>query len=206
MKFLLLPLVLAACLASAHAERLIPSSVDPASAAAREKAFIPWSTPEESSAFWKKLSPNHVPVYYERKDGPLSRDIYIPNPGIGYWVLGGLTEKQLFKIHREKLEIDDTLISASAYPDERGNRLYWALWAPRERAYLLTDPMKKLGIGQARIEFSWADRFLLWAAEMKPFSGFITAASLALNGLLFLLVGAIVLGGKASRINSSSPG
>ncbi len=168
----------------ARAGTLIPSSLDPALSAAREEAFIPWSDPEQSSAYWKKLSPKHVPIYNERKHGNLSRDIYIPNPGIGYWVLGGLTEKNLFKVHREKLQIDDTLVSASVYKDEKGNDIYWALWAPRERAHLLTARMKQLGIGQARIELSAGDQFQLWVSSLKPFSTAMVWASLLLNGIL----------------------
>lgn len=177
----------------ARAGALIPSSLDPAFSAAREEAFIPWSDPGQSSAYWKKLSPKHVPIYNERKHGNVSRDIYIPNPGIGYWVLGGLTKKNLFKVHREKLQIDDTLISASIYQDEKGNDIYWALWAPRERAHLLTDQMQKLGIGQARIELSVWDRFLIWASSLKPFSAAIVWASLLLNGFLLVCVGVLAV-------------
>ncbi|HRJ71456.1 MAG TPA: hypothetical protein PLS03_04490 [Terrimicrobiaceae bacterium] len=183
---LILTLMLAPLLA--QAETLIPSSLDPAFAAAREEAFIPWSDPGQSSVYWKKLSPKHVPIYNERKRGNLSRDIYIPNPGIGYWVLGGLTRKNLFKVHREKLQIDDTLISASVYQDEKGNDIYWALWAPRERAHLLTDRMKQLGIGQARIELSAWDHFQVWLSSLKPFSAAMVWASLALNGILLCTV------------------
>jgi len=179
--------------AIAYAERLIPSSLDPAFSEAREKAFIPWSDPEQSSAYWKKLSPKNVPIYYERKHGNLSRDIYIPNPGIGYWVLAGLTKENLFKTHKEKLKIDDTLISASVYKDEKGNDIYWALWAPRQRAYLLTDKMKELGIGQARIEYSIFDKFGFWAASLKPFSGIITWTSLAVNLILLTAIVFLVI-------------
>jgi len=173
--------------ASAHAERLVPSSIDPALAEVREKAFIPWSNPKESGAYWNKLRSSSVPIYNERKDGNLERLIYIPNPGTGYWVLGGLTEKNLFKTHREKLKIDDTLISGSVYQDEKGNKIYWALWAPRARAYLLVDEMRKLGIGQARIEFSLVDKIMMWAADLKPFSGFIMACLLVVNLAMLLL-------------------
>jgi hypothetical protein len=170
------------------AETLVPSSLDPELADVREQAFIPWSNPAQSTAYWKKLSPKNVPIYYERRDGNLSRDIYIPNPGIGYWVLAGLTKENLFKTHKEKLKIDDTLISASAYKDEKGNDIYWALWAPRQQAYLLTDKMKEFGISQARIEYSLFDKFGFWAASLAPFSGFITWTSLAVNLLLFVWI------------------
>lgn len=181
-------LILALSPMISFAETLISSSLDPAFAEAREEAFIPWSDPEQSSSYWKKLSPKNVPIYYERKNGNLSRDIYIPNPGIGYWVLAGLTKDNLFKTHKEKLKIDDTLISASVYKDEKGNDIYWALWAPRQRAYLLTDKMKELGIGQARIEYSIFDKFGFLAASIAPFSGFITWTSLAVNLLLLIIV------------------
>ncbi|MDX6766513.1 MAG: hypothetical protein SFU85_06960 [Candidatus Methylacidiphilales bacterium] len=170
------------------AETLIPSSLNPAFTESREKAFIPWSDPEQSTTYWKELSPKNVPIYYERKHGDLSRDIYIPNPGIGYWVLAGLTKENLFKTHREKLKINDTLVSASIYKDEKGNDIYWALWAPRQRAYLLTDKMKELGIGQAQIEYSIFDRFGFFAASLKPFSGIITWASLAVNLILLIVI------------------
>ncbi len=168
------------------AETLIPSAVDPSLAAAREKAFIPWSDPQQSTDYWNKLSSKNVPIYYERKDGNLSRDIYIPNPGIGYWVLASLTKEALFQVHKEKLKIGDTLVSATVYRDKRGNDVYWALWAPANRAYLLTDKMKELGITQARIVPTWEDRFQEWSISLKPFSAAITWASLLLN--LFLLI------------------
>ena len=169
------------------AERLVPSTLDPAKAEAREEAFIPWCTPQEKDAYWKKLSPNHVPIYYERKAGDMSRDIFTPNPGIGYWVLAGLTEKNLLKTQREKLKIDDTLVSASVYQDEKGNKIYWALWAPRERAYLLLDRMKALGIGQARIEYSLIDKLGFWAESLQPVSGVITLMSMGLSFALLLV-------------------
>ncbi|TXI87444.1 MAG: hypothetical protein E6Q40_04955 [Cupriavidus sp.] len=172
----------------AFGETLIPSAADPSLAAAREKAFIPWSDPQQSTAYWNKLSSGNVPIYYERKDGNLSRDIYIPNPGIGYWVLSGLTKENLFRIHKEKLKIGDTLVSASVYRDQRGNDSYWALWAPANRAYLLTDKMKELGITQARIEPTLADKIQEWSISLKPFSAAITWASLVLNLLLIILL------------------
>lgn len=188
MKIIIILIILFFAGLPAFAEVLVPSSLDPAYAEAREKAFIPWSNQKQASEYWKKLSPNHVPIYYERKDGNLSRDIYIPNPGIGYWVLGGLTKENLFKTHREKLKINDTLISASVYKDEKGNEIYWALWAPRDRAHLLTERMKNLGIGQACIEYSTFDKIGLWAASFAPISAFITWVSLALNAVLLVVV------------------
>lgn len=171
----------------ARCEHLIPSSLDPNLAEAREKACTPWCNPEESGAYWNKLRSSNIPIYHEHKVGNLERHIYIPNPGTGYWVLGGLTEKTLFKTHREKLKIDDTLISGSFYQDEKGNKIYWALWAPRERAYLITDEMRKFGIGQARIEFSLIDKIMMWAADLQPFSGFLMACLLVVNLTMLLL-------------------
>ncbi len=196
---LILPLLLLSV--TAHCEKLVPSMADPALATAREEAFIPWSEPEQSSTYWKELSKKNVPIYYERKHGNLSRDIYIPNPGIGYWVLAGLTEEQLFKTHKEKLKIGDTLVSASVYTDENGHNIYWALWAPKERAYLLTDKMKELGVTQARIEYSPLDKFEAWTLTLKPFSPAITWGSLGLNAILILSLLAVSL-----RRKSSSPG
>jgi hypothetical protein len=170
------------------AESLVPSTLDPAFMDFREKAFTPWFDPEQSSAYWKKLSSKNVPVYYERGHGNLSRDIYIPNPGIGYWVLGGLTKENLFKVHKEKLEIKDTLISASVYTDDQGNDVYWALWAPQQRAHLLTDKMNELGIGQAKIQYSLFDKLGFWAASLASFSGFITWTSLSVNVVLVIAV------------------
>jgi hypothetical protein len=189
MKLPALILLSALSLPCAHAARLIPSALDPSLSEARESAYIPWSDPGQSTAYWEKLSKKNVPIYNERKEGNLSRDIYTPNPGIGYWVLGGLTEKSLFKTHKEKLKIDDTLISASVFKDERGNNVYWALWAPKNRADLLTDRMKELGISQARIEYSIFDKLEMWGASLAPYTG---AFSLVLIGMNVLLMAAVV--------------
>ncbi len=130
------------------------SSLDPELADRRDRVFTPWSTNQQASKYWKDLSSNHVPVYNDRKSAEESRLIYLPNPGIGYWVLGGLSKDILLRVHRDKLKIDDTLIAASAYTNEDGEKVYWALWAPRKKAHLLLDLMKNLGIGQARIELA----------------------------------------------------
>ncbi len=206
MKTRLAILLLAFAPIISFAETLIPSAADPSLAAVREKAFIPWSNPQQSTDYWNRLSSSNVPIYYERKDGNLSRDIYIPNPGIGYWVLSGLTKENLFRIHKEKLKIGDTLVSATVYRDQRGNDSYWALWAPANRAYLLTDKMKELGITQARIEPTWGDRFQEWAASLAPFSAAITWASLALNLFLVILVVLLTVAfvGKLRRLQSLS--
>lgn len=184
-----------------HAAKLIPSELDPSLASARDKAFTPWSDPEKSSETWKQLSPKNVPIYYERKAGNLSRDIYIPNPGIGYWVLAGLTEEAFFRTHSEKLKIHDTLISASVFRDESGNNVYWALWAPKDRANLLTDKMKTLGISQARVDCSMIERLHAFAESLKPLSGAITWTSLALNLLLLLTIIVLIVKLRRGRID-----
>ena len=130
----------------------IPSSLDPALSEAREKAFTPWCTPEQDAANWQKFAGTHVPVYNERKAGGLSRNIYIPNPGVGYWVLGNLTEAQLLAVHTQKLKIGDELVSVSAYQNEEGKTVYWALWTARSRAYLLLEKMRELGIGLPKVK------------------------------------------------------
>jgi hypothetical protein len=176
-----------------HAERLVPSKLDPAFSQQREEAFIPWSDPEQSGAYWKKLSSSNIPIYNERKAGNLSRDIYTPNPGTGYWVLGGLTEKALFKTHKEKLLIDDTLISASTYTDEKGETSYWALWAPRSKAHFLTERMSALGIAQARIEYSLFDKLNDWAVSLNTYTGALSFSTLLINLVIMLLLVALTL-------------
>lgn len=176
-----------------HGEYLIPSKLDPAKAEAREKAFIPWGTQKESSAAWKKLSSTHVPIYYERKkdeqgDGEVSRDIYTPNPGTGYWVLAGLSEKSLFKTHREKLKIDDVLVSASKYTDERGNTTYWALWAPKAKAHLLWARMAELGIEPPKIELGFSDRLKTLAEALSPYTSLMALGALIMSILAVLIV------------------
>ncbi len=158
-KPLLTVLVLLVVNQAARAERLIPSALDPNRSGAREEVFIPWSSPEESGVYWHKLAGTHVPIYNEHKDGNLSRDLYIPNPGVGYWVLGGLTEQALWDTEREKLKIGDELVSASVYQDETGATRYWALWTARNRSYLLKDRMRVLGITPAQIVNEFADPF-----------------------------------------------
>ena|GEM_PF-1941089 len=201
-RILLYALVGFALSTATHAAKLIPSELDPSLASARDKAFTPWSDPEKSSETWKQLSLKNVPVYYERKARNLSRDIYIPNPGIGYWVLAGLTEESFFRTHREKLKIHDTLISASVFRDESGNNVYWALWAPKDRAYLLTDKMKTLGISQARIEYSIIEKLHTFAESLKPLSGAITWTSLAFNVLFLLTIIVLIVKLRRGRIDT----
>jgi hypothetical protein len=184
-----------------RAEILIPSQVDSTHSEAREKAFIPWSTPEESSDYWKKLSSSHVPIYKELKDGNLGRDLYIPNPGIGYWVLGGLTEKALWKTHEEKLKIGDELVSATIYKDEKGVVTYWALWAPESKAYLLKDRMKEFGITPAKVEYTLLDKTKMLSADLEPYK---TVAIVAVPFILSLiLLSLIVLLGLVRRKHPS---
>lgn len=130
---------------------LIPSELDPTLNEVKEKVFMPWSTPEEASVFWKKLGGSNIPIYCERRPGKLIRDIYVPNPGIGYWVLGDLSETAFWKTQEERVKIGDELVSAIVYKNERGIPLYWALWVPKDRSYLIKDKMLELGITPARI-------------------------------------------------------
>jgi len=198
-------LLIALCLLSgpAQAARLIPSQVDLAHASAREAALIPWSTPEEGSDFWRKLSRSNVPIYKEMKigeKGELGRDLYIPNPGIGYWVLGGLSEKALWKTHHEKLEIGDELISATIFKDARGDISYWALWAPANKAYLLKDKMKEFGITPAKVEFTLWEKMKMLSSDLAPYTALAVFGVLSLN-LLTLAIGILLL--LRCRKNSS---
>ena len=136
----------------AFGQRIISSPLDPALSEARERAFTPWCNPEQDAANWRKLASSNVPVYNERKAGGLSRNIYLPNPGVGYWVLGDLSEAQLLAVHAEKLKIGDELVSVSAYENEEGKTVYWALWTARSRAYLLLAKMRELGIGLPKVK------------------------------------------------------
>ena len=145
----------------AFGQRLTPSRLDPSLGEARQKAFIPWGGPAESGAYWQKLAGSNVPVLNERKTGGLSRDLYVPNPGLGYWVLGDLSEQTLWRVQREKLKIGDELVSASVYQNEAGADVYWALWAPKDKAYLLKDKMRELGIAPAQVDMG----------SNEPFSG-----------------------------------
>jgi hypothetical protein len=177
----------------ARGAHLIPSRLDPKLSEAREKAFIPWSTPEESSASWKKLSSSNVPIYNERKPGNLSRDIYIPNPGTGYWVLGGLSEKALWKTQGEKLEIGDELVSASVYKDDKGLPVYWALWAPKDRADLLKGKMRELGIFPAKVELTLLDRVRQFSADITPYSGAAVVMTLVFQFILIVLAAVLLI-------------
>ena len=177
MKTLSLLLALFTITRVALGDQLTPSALDPKLGEAREKAFTPWCDPEQNGATWHALASTHVPVYNERKHGGFTREIYIPNPGIGYWVLGGLTEQALWATEREKLKIGDELVSATAYEDENSAVVYWALWAPRNRAYLLKEKMRELGITPARVDIDLPAQaedergFQMDAAELYTFSG-----------------------------------
>lgn len=162
---------------SAYGEGLTPSKLDPARAEARDKVFTPWGTSQDASDSWNRLSKENVPVYKEFKGTDLSRDLYIPNPGLGYWVLGGMTEQAFWDTEREKLKIGDELVSVSVHSDENGNLEYWALWAPRKRAYLLKEKMRELGITPAKVDIDNAAQeedergSRLDAATLYTFSG-----------------------------------
>ncbi|XHR28410.1 MAG: hypothetical protein ACFUZC_21140 [Chthoniobacteraceae bacterium] len=157
MKLPMLALALTCVASPLKADLLIPSLADTDHAEARKQAFIPWSTPDQGSDYWQKLSSNHVPIFKEFKEqGQMGRDLYIPNPGIGYWVLGGLSEKAFWRIHREKVKTGDELISAMPSEDENGVITYWALWAPAAKSFLLKDKMREFGITPAHAEVSAA--------------------------------------------------
>jgi len=177
-----------------NAAYLVPSKLDASHADAREKAFIPWSTPEEGAVYWKKLSSSNVPIYKELKDGNLGRDIYIPNPGIGYWVLGGLSEKALWKTQDEKLKIGDELVSASVYKDRNGDVTYWALWAPQDKSHLLKDKMREFGITPASVEFTFQDKLRMFSYDLAPYTAVGVFATLILTVLLLLTALFIIRG------------
>ena len=188
MKTIYIFLILLAIGQIARGERLIPSRLDPKLTEARENAFIPWSNPEESSVYWNKLHSSNVPLYNERKHGNLSRDIYVPNPGIGYWVLGSLSETALWKTQGDKLKIGDELVSASVYKDEKGVSVYWALWAPKNRSYLLKDKMRQLGITPAMVELTLADKLKAFSTDFAPFLGVAVVVIFAFQLILLVLV------------------
>jgi hypothetical protein len=75
------------------------------------------------------------------------------------------------------------LISASVYQDERGNKVYWALWVPKKNAHLLAEQMERLGIGQAKIEATLSDRLAPLGAVA---GGFVAVCGLIWTGLIFL--------------------
>lgn len=177
MKKLLFLLALTVLSQAASGDQLTPSRLDPKSAEAREKAFTPWNDPDHNGETWRELASSHVPIYNERRPGGWSREIYVPNPGIGYWVLGGLSEQALWDTEREKLRIGDELVSASVYDAGDGTKEYWALWAPRKRAYLLKEKMRELGIKPALVDIDQPAQDednrgrLLDAATLYTFSG-----------------------------------
>ncbi len=158
-------------------EQLTPTSLDPKLAESREKAFTSWGDKEQTGATWRQLSSTHIPVYGEYRADGWQRAIYIPNPGAGYWALDGLTEDSLWQTEREKLKIGDELISAGSHEGEDGTTKYWALWAPRTKAYLIKEKMRELGIKPARVDIdplaqNEDDRGkLLDAATLYTFSG-----------------------------------
>lgn len=150
MKIPLLLLIL--CATCARAEKLIPSTLDPALAVEREKAFSPWCDAEQKAVYRKDLPIHSVQVYSEHKAGGLSRDIFLPSPDINYLLLDGLTEEDVLKTRDGKAASGYTLVSAAIYDSGKGTKLCWTLWIPRESAPLLIARMKKLGITPARID------------------------------------------------------
>ena len=174
-------------------EILIPSQVDSAHSEAREKTFTPWSTPEESGNYWKKLSSSNIPIYREVKGGDLDRHLYIPNPGTGYWVLGGLSEKALWKTHNEKLKNGDELVSAAIFKDDKGAVTYWALWAPENKSYLLKDKMREFGISPANVEFTTLDKLRMLSLNLAPFTAVAVFGTLILSLVLLSITSVLLL-------------
>ncbi len=190
------PLLLAAGFAltfshPASAEKLIPSKADEAHSAAREETFIPWSTPEEGGRYWKELSSKNIPIYKEHQGtegrNPKGRDLYIPNPGVGYWVLGGLNKESLWKTHHEKLKIKDELVSASVYQDSDGETRYWALWVPASKAHIIKAKMAEFGITPARVELTFDDHLRQLSERLSPYAPLAAFANLLLLIPLYLL-------------------
>lgn len=206
MRFLRTSLAILAFTTSVHSAEIIVDALSPEQEGVREAAFLPWVSPKESSARWKQLSKDHIPIYFdyklepqletngEQKDVPRIREIYIKNPGVGYWVLAGLSEEEFLKTQREKLKIKDALISATTYVNEKGERQYWALWAPASQATLLTKPMADLGISQAQIVFSPWERLMEHLTEKPPVPAYVLWASVVLNILLILFIPILFLG------------
>ena len=140
----------------AFGDQLTPSQLDPKRSEAQEKAFTPWGDKEQTGAAWRQLSGTHIPVYGEYRSDGWQRAIYILNPGVGYWALDGLSEEELWQTEREKLKIGDELVSAGSHEIGDGIIRYWALWTPRNRAYLLKEKMRELGIRPASVDIDQA--------------------------------------------------
>ena len=137
---------------AAFGDQLTPSKLDPQHAEVRENAFTSWGDEEQTGATWRRLSPTHIPVYGEHQTNGLKRGIYFLNLGTGYWSLDGLTEQSLWATEHQKLKIGDELVSAGSYEGEDGNTRYWALWAPRTKAYLINEKMHELDISPASVD------------------------------------------------------
>jgi len=188
MKHLFIALLLFGGCLSLRAEDVVLSKLDPAFADAREKEFIPWGTQEDSTAAWDTLSPSNIPIYNEKKDGGLMRDIYIPREGAAYWVLNGLTKESVFSITEEKKAIGLNLISASRYKDASGKEYYWALWiAPNKEDYVKSK-MIALGITPAYVEYSFLDRLIALSGSLNPFAGVFAFLALCVGLLNFLAI------------------
>jgi len=188
---------------SSLAEILIPSQPDTSHSEIREKAFTPWGTPDELGVNWKKLS--NIPIYKEMKEGDLGRDLYVPNPGIGHWALGGLDEKTLWRVHNEKLKIGDELVSASVYKDANGAVTYWALWAPENKSYLLKEKMREFGITPARVEFTTLEKLKKLSSDLAPYTAVAVFGILILSIILLLATIVLFLTVRKCRSVASSP-
>ncbi|MGB8355629.1 MAG: NPCBM/NEW2 domain-containing protein [Chthoniobacteraceae bacterium] len=138
-------------LSFSYGQTLVLSKVDSAHADVREKTLNTWSTDEEAGALWHQMASTHISIYTQRQLGGPNHDLYIPNPGIGYWVLSNLSEQSLWRTQEEKIKIGDELVGATIYKNAKGEDQYWALWVSHDNSYLLKDRMREYGITPARV-------------------------------------------------------
>jgi len=150
----------------------------------------------------RTFSSSNIPVYNERKPGNISRSLYIPNPGTGYWSLDNQSEKSLWRTQHEKLKIGDELVSATQYTNENGELVYWALWAPAERSHLIKDKMRALGIEPAQVKLDFADKLAILSDFLAPFTGIAIFATLGLSIISFLGVVVLLLVFRARSARS----
>lgn len=169
--------------------RIIPSTLDPAYAAKREQAFTEWNKPPRTDEIFKELSKSNIPIYNEHKADQNNRDIYMLNTmGARYWVLGGLTEQALLKVHEDKLKIGDELVSASYYKNGQEQKVYWALWCSGTHAYLVKQKMREYGITPSRIELTFAYKLQMFSGKLDPYAGILALSSLGISLITLLLL------------------
>ena len=168
--------------------KVIPSTLDPAYAAKREQAFTEWNKPPRTDEIFKEQSKSHIPIYNEHRKDQSNRDIYIQNSGARYWVLGGLTDQSLLKVHQDKLTIGDELASVSYYENEKGQKVYWALWCSGTHANWVKEKMREYGITPARIDYTFADKLQSFSDTLNPYSGILALASLGISLIALCLL------------------